>query len=92
MVAPLDIALAAHEICLTRLIDSGLSKPHDFPQHLDTGGWYARAFNEAGLEDVTGKEVVNSIFGVVNWDFNSPWPGHPDPQLVIERYKEQQND
>ena len=85
MVELLDIAIAVHEICLKDLIDQGISKPHDFDQHLGTSALYAQAINEAGKGNVTGPEVAKAIIDVVKWDRKSKWPGHPDPQKVIKK-------
>ncbi len=87
MVEPIDIAIAVHEICLSKLIDKGISSPHDFDQHLGTSRLYMEAFKAAGLDSATGPEIRSAILGVVGWDFESPWPGHPDPEKVVEYYK-----
>jgi hypothetical protein len=87
MVKPIDIALVAHEICLTTLISSYLSPEHDFPTHLDTSRVYAEAFNDAGLEDADAKDIVKAIVNVTGWDMVTKWPGHPATKDVIEHYK-----
>jgi hypothetical protein len=45
------------------------------------------AFKAAGLDSATGPEIRSAILGVVGWDFESPWPGHPDPEKVVEYYR-----
>ena len=86
MVEPIDIAEAAHRICVKELIPNKISPPHDETLHTDTSKWYADAINEAGL-DVTGEEIVKAIITLNKWDKKSKWAGHPGPARVVERLK-----
>lgn len=88
MIDPLDIAEAAHKVCVEQLMPKGISPQHDISLHTDTSRWYAEAINLAGL-NVTGKEVVDAILKVTDWDMNSKWPGHPGPQKVIDYFRSQ---
>ena len=88
MVEPLDIALAVHEVCLKTLIDDKISPPHNFDQHIFMSGVYARAINEAGLEDAEPSDIREAIIKAANWDMKSKWPGHPAPTAVIKQLTE----
>lgn len=88
MVKPYEVAVAAHEVCLTKLIPSGMSPPHDFPSHLPTAEYYANEINKANLEGMTGGAIVRAIIAVTGWDMTSLWPGHPNPEDVLNYLKE----
>lgn len=82
MIIPAEIAEAAHKICTEILIPKGLSPKHPVTQHNDTTRFYAQVLNERGIQ-ASPEEIVNAIVG--DWDKDSPWKGHPDPEIVIER-------
>lgn len=83
MVDSLDIAIAVHEICMTKLIPKGVSPPHNIDSHALTTAMYAKQINAAGL-NVTGQEVCDAIIRAAMWDADAPWPGHPHPEVVIK--------
>jgi hypothetical protein len=83
MIKAIDIATAAHNIC-SNLDPSLTVEGHGVDSHLNTSSHYAEKLIEAGLENVTGEQVIQAILSITNWDMNSKWPGHPHPDLVIE--------
>ena len=82
MLEPIDIAIEIHKLCEEKLIPSGFSPNHTVEGHAETTSFYAKYLNGAGVQ-ATGKEVVEAIFRASGWDGESPWPGHPHPDLVI---------
>lgn len=89
MLEPIDFAIAIHKICEKDLIPFGRSPEHDLSGHAATSKWYVDAINTAGL-DVTGEEAVNAAFAVNGWQGpEHPWPGHPNPEDVINYLIEQ---
>lgn len=87
MVLAIDIANAAHDLCISILIPKGLSPKHEVVGHMDTSSLYAEKINEAGLGHLSGSAIIFSIMTVTGWDADSKWPGHPHPDLVIEYLK-----
>lgn len=88
MVQPIDIAEAVHVLCESTFVPRKLSPPHQITQHTGTTTIYARDINASGvLDHVTGEQVIQAIIEAAGWDMNSPWPGHPSTESVIEILK-----
>jgi hypothetical protein len=87
MVLAADISYAVHEICEKTLIPNKISPPHTVTMHQATAGYYADYINGAGLGHVTGEEVARAVIAAADWDASSPWPGHPAPELVVEKLR-----
>ena len=91
MVKPIEIALAAHEICVNELIPKKISPQHDESKHLDTSAYYAYYFNDRGMGNLTGKEIVDAIIEAAKWDKDSTWFGHPEPSLVVKYFEDKRH-
>lgn len=88
MVQAISIMQAVHKLCEEEFTPKGLSPPHSILVHEPTAGFYAEQLNDAGYAHVTGEQVAQAIIEAVGWDRESPWPGHPRPELVIEKLVE----
>jgi hypothetical protein len=86
-VEPGEIRDAAHHLCEERLIPDGISPPHPASAHDASDEIYRKAINDAGLE-VSGRQLVNALIAMRNWDMKSPWQPHPMPDEVVAWLRE----
>ena len=89
-----EIALYFHNnYCVPEFIPRGIHKPHEAIEHIPIWTFYVDYFDREGLDNLTSEEVVKAFFDVLEWDYTKdPWPGHPNPDLVIERIIENRNE
>lgn len=83
MFHPIQLAIEVHKLCEEELIPKGISPKHDIMMHSYTTTYYTNALNDAGF-DVTPQQAAAAILEAAEWDRDSPWPGHPSPDKVIE--------